>query len=284
MSLVPEEITIKTPYLNLATQVWGPEDGHPVLALHGWLDNAASFAPLAPLLPQFRLAALDLPGHGLSDRRPAGTHYHFIDFIPDVIAAADALNWCRFSLLGHSLGAAIASFVAAVIPNRIRGLALIEGLGPLSGKPADGPAALSRSMEQMTKLNEKRLPRYANLDEAIQARCAAGNVSWQIAAILASRGTKAVEGGISWRSDPRLTFKSPVYLMEEQVLAYLSRIKIPTLLLRGESGYLQKRAFMSERFDRVADLYIKDLPGDHYLHMETPELTAQTLRDYFAVR
>jgi pimeloyl-ACP methyl ester carboxylesterase len=279
-----EEITIKTQYLSIAAQVWGPEDGHPVLALHGWLDNAASFAPLAPLLPQLRLIALDLPGHGLSDQRPAGAHYHFIDFIPDVVAAADALGWQRFSLLGHSLGAAIASFIAAVIPDRIRGLALIEGLGPLSGKSDDGPAALSRSMEQMTQLHEKRLPRYANLDEAIQARCAAGNVSWQIAATLASRGTKAVEGGIGWRSDPRLTFKSPVYLMEEQVLAYLSRIETPTWLLRGESGYLEKRPFMSERFKRVADLEIKDLPGSHYVHMEVPERIAPMLIDYFASR
>jgi pimeloyl-ACP methyl ester carboxylesterase len=277
-----QEITIETPYLHLAAQVWGPENGHPVLALHGWLDNAASFAPLAPLLPQLRLIALDLPGHGLSDQRPAGTHYHFIDFIPDVIAAADALGWRRFSLLGHSLGAAVASFIAAVIPDRIRGLALIEGLGPLSGKPDDGPAALSRSIEQMRQLNEKRLPFYANLDEAIQARCAAGNVSWQIAATLASRGTKAVEGGIGWRSDPRLTFKSPVYLMEEQVLAYLSCIETPTLLLRGESGYLQKRIFMRGRFKRIADLDIKNLPGSHYVHMEVPERTAQILTDYFA--
>jgi pimeloyl-ACP methyl ester carboxylesterase len=284
MSTIPKEITIKTQYLKLAAQVWGPEEGHPILALHGWLDNAATFTPLASLLPQLRLTALDLPGHGLSEQRPAGVHYHFIDFIPDVIAAADALGWRQFSLLGHSLGAGIASFVAAVIPDRIRGLALIEGLGPLSGNPDDGPVALSRAMKQMMQLNDKRLPHYANLDEAIQARRAAGKVSWEIAATLASRGTKAVEGGIGWRSDPRLTFKSPVYLMEEQVLAYLSRIETPTLLLRGESGYLQKRPFMRERFNRVASLEIKSLPGSHYVHMEVPERVAPMLIDYFASR
>lgn len=280
---MPQEITLKTPYLRLAAQAWGPEDGHRVLALHGWLDNAASFTPLAPLLPELRLVALDLPGHGLSDYRSAGVHYHFIDFIPDVVAAADSLGWQRFSLLGHSLGAGIASFVAAVLPERIRGLALIEGLGPLSGKPEEGPAALRRAMEQMNQLAQKRTPRYATLDDAIQARCRAGNVSWQIAATLANRGTKPMDGGIGWRSDPRLTFKSPVYLMEDQVLAYVSRIAMPTLLLRGESGYLHKRAFMNERFKRVPCLDIKDLPGSHYLHMETPEPTAELLKDYFAL-
>ncbi|MGH8027673.1 MAG: alpha/beta fold hydrolase, partial [Pseudoxanthomonas sp.] len=35
-----------------------------VLALHGWLDNAASFLPLAAYLPGVDLVMLDLPGHG----------------------------------------------------------------------------------------------------------------------------------------------------------------------------------------------------------------------------
>ena len=37
-----------------------------VLALHGWLDNAASFLPLAARLPALDLVMLDLPGHGRS--------------------------------------------------------------------------------------------------------------------------------------------------------------------------------------------------------------------------
>ncbi|MEZ5601350.1 MAG: alpha/beta fold hydrolase [Candidatus Competibacteraceae bacterium] len=97
-----EELELQTPYLRLAARAWGPLDGVPVLALHGWLDNAASFDALAPLLPNTRLVALDLTGHGRSEHRPAGVHYHFVDFIPDVVAAADALGWNRFALLGHS--------------------------------------------------------------------------------------------------------------------------------------------------------------------------------------
>ena len=94
-----EELELRTPYLRLAARAWGPLKGIPVLALHGWLDNAASFDALAPLLPDLRLAALDLPGHGQSEQRPPGMHYHFVDFIPDVVTAADALGWKRFALL-----------------------------------------------------------------------------------------------------------------------------------------------------------------------------------------
>lgn len=41
-------------------KIWGPPDGHPVFALHGWLDNAGSFDALIPLLPSnLRIVAVD---------------------------------------------------------------------------------------------------------------------------------------------------------------------------------------------------------------------------------
>jgi pimeloyl-ACP methyl ester carboxylesterase len=281
MNTRPEEIEIEIPYLRLAARAWGPETGLPVLALHGWLDNAASFDRLAPLLPELRLIALDLPGHGLSDHRPAGVHYHFIDFVPDVIAATEKLGWTRFALLGHSLGAGIASFAAAVIPQRISHLALIEGLGPLSGKAGEGPAVLAKSMRQMAALSGKGLTVYPSLEDAIKARFEAGDLSWQAAASLAVRGSQSVSGGISWRSDPQLTLTSPIYLTEEQVLAFIDRIKAPTLLIVGESGYLSKREFMAERYARLRQLEITVLPGGHHLHLEDPAPTARVLAQFF---
>ena len=62
------------PGLTVATRCWGPKDGVPVLALHGWLDNASSFDLVAPALAAagMRVVAVDLPGHGLSDHRAPG--------------------------------------------------------------------------------------------------------------------------------------------------------------------------------------------------------------------
>ena len=62
--------------ISLAAVEWGDPDGLPVIALHGWLDNAASFAPLAARLEGVRLIALDLAGHGLSDHPSPDNTYH----------------------------------------------------------------------------------------------------------------------------------------------------------------------------------------------------------------
>ena len=50
--------------LKLAGLSWGKPGDRPLLALHGWLDNAASFSLLAPLMTGYHVVALDLTGHG----------------------------------------------------------------------------------------------------------------------------------------------------------------------------------------------------------------------------
>ena len=75
MSPVVEEIRLSLPHIELAAHLFGPEDGVPVIALHGWLDNANSFARLAPKLTGLRIVALDLAGHGHSAHRPPGASY-----------------------------------------------------------------------------------------------------------------------------------------------------------------------------------------------------------------
>ena len=123
MSACFEEVRLSLPHIELAAHLYGPEDGVPVLALHGWLDNAASFARLAPKLDGLRIVALDFAGHGHSEHRPAGAGYALWDYAYDVLQVAEQFGWQRFSILGHSMGAMLtaiqqarhASFAAVVL-------------------------------------------------------------------------------------------------------------------------------------------------------------------------
>ena len=62
-----------------------------LLCIHGWLDNANSFLPLMPLLPEVDLLAIDLPGHGYSDHIEGG--YSVPDMMYWVACVARAAGW-----------------------------------------------------------------------------------------------------------------------------------------------------------------------------------------------
>ena len=117
--------------LNLAGLAWGSSDNPPLLALHGWLDNAASFALIAPHLAEhFYVVALDLTGHGHSDSRSADATYQVYDDLPEIMAVVDQLGWQRFDLMGHSRGATIAALFAASFPEYVNHLVLLDGVAP----------------------------------------------------------------------------------------------------------------------------------------------------------
>jgi len=276
----PQEIFIPTPWGDIAAKAWGPETGHRVLAVHGWLDNAASFDLLAPLLPATRFVAIDMPGHGLSMHRAPGVPYHFVDFVADVVAAADGLNWTQFSFISHSLGAAVSSFVAALQPERIEHLVLIEGIGPVAGDPVEAPKALASSIAQMNQLPDKQPPVYPNLEAMIKARVRVGDLTYDAAARIIERSTIACEGGFTWTSDPRLRFTSPLYLTEDQITSHLRAIQAPSLLINGAQGIIAKRQGIEQRYAAVHDLQVISLSGGHHLHMETPGPIAEQIEAF----
>ena len=72
-----------------AAQLWGEDGGLPVIALHGWLDNALSFSVIAPYLAQFRLLALDLSGQGHTDHRSQDATYHIWDDVPQLLGIVE---------------------------------------------------------------------------------------------------------------------------------------------------------------------------------------------------
>lgn len=283
MSAPVRDIRLSLPHIELAAQVYGPEDGRPVLALHGWLDNANSFARLAPKLTGLRIVALDLAGHGYSGHRPIGAGYALWDYAHDVLQAADHLGWQRFSLLGHSLGGIVATLLASAMPERIERLALIDGVVPPLGAAEEGPQRLGEALQAQQALAHKRKSVYPDIDRVVSARRHGRiAVSHEAAELLAARGLEAVAGGFSWRSDSRLTLPSPVRLSEEQALAYVQAIRCPSLLILAQEGLLVNDTALLARLG----LPVQQLPGGHHLHLNDDtgaELVADCFNRFFAI-
>jgi len=250
----------------IAARATGPEEGLPVLALHGWLDNAASFGALAPGLEGVRLVALDLMGHGFSDHRPAGMPYYIWDNLADVIGVADELGWSRFHLLGHSMGASICSLLAGAMPERVESLVLIEGLGPLVDAPADTPEQMARAIRRRSRRN-REAKFHASMEEAVSARMNGRfPVGEQAARWLVERSIVHTVKGFRWRSDPALNLPSVLRMTEEQVRAFLQRIASPSLLILGTEGIATE--LTEARAGCIAHLQRLTLEGGHHLHLE----------------
>ncbi len=256
---------------------WGKESGAPTLLLHGWLDNAASFSSLAPLLPGDRIAP-DLPGHGRSFHRPTGAWYHFIDYIYDVVSLLDAFGWPRVTLIGHSMGGAIATLLAAAYPDRIERLVLIEALGPLTRDTQDLATDMRKALDARRALAGKRLTVHGDIHAAVRARMSAGDLSEAAARSLVERAVKRVPGGFVWRSDPRQTLPTPMRATEAQYLQLLSSVRAPTtiILAQPETSYLSG-PLAQKRIEALRPERLLRLPGGHHLHMDDPETVAAAI-------
>ena len=119
----------------------------PVIALHGWLDNANSFDRMLPFLDDIHLIAID-SGSWPSVLVLLILAMTFWQDIGDVIAVADAMDFDRFGLLGHSRGASICALVAGCFPQRVSALMLVEGYLPMPNKPQDAPTQIARALHE----------------------------------------------------------------------------------------------------------------------------------------
>jgi pimeloyl-ACP methyl ester carboxylesterase len=279
------ERTLSIGGMEIAVKIYNSEaGGSPVLALHGWLDNAASFDAVAPLLDKIQLITLDLPGHGLSSHRPEGADYYIWSYVADVIVAADALSLDTFSLLGHSMGGAIACLISSLYPERVKKLALLDAIGPVTTAAIDAPAQMRKALKQKQGLKHRKLHYYSTFEAAIEARAKKG-LSLESASILGSRGVRKEAQGYYWANDQRLASLSLLSMTEEQVNAFFEGISCPGLLLASSRSWEARKDRYKQRISSLTaggNFKIQLLEGHHHQHLEGQvEQVADLLNEFF---
>lgn len=267
----PDYCQFDTPAGRLGGLCWGRNDAPPIMALHGWLDNAASFSRLGPRLAgNNRVIALDLPGHGQSFHRPPGESYELLDYVRDLAQFLEQHAPEGAVLLGHSLGGIIAMLLAVAAPDRVRGLVMIDSLGPLVGDAERFPEDLRKSIDRMRRGSRGTQPVYAGPEEAVAARMG-GRIplSRQAAEAIVPRNLVESGQGWTWVTDPRLRYPSMHRLDEAEVGACLRAVAVPVLVVRASHGLLTyKREMMEERYGCLGDYRVLDTEGGHHCHLD----------------
>ncbi len=276
----PREIRLSIRNVELAAIRWPAKSNARILALHGWLDNAQSFAPLAEKMPGHDFVALDFAGHGYSGHRPAGEILHYMDYIADVYAVLKALGWETCILIGHSMGAGVASVFASAFPESVRGLICLDGLGPVTGQEEEAVPRLRKSVRSNLEPLTRNRTVYETVAQAVKARLQASDLSELSAKKLVDRNLVHINNGYVWRSDPRLRLPSLYYLSEPQVNAYLREIQAPTLMVRPTGSAYKAEKVLRARAELINDITWVDVPGGHHAHMDRAEQVLSPLNNF----
>ena len=274
-----------------------------MLCLHGWLDNAASFIPLMSALPDEilenrRFIAIDWPGHGQSSHRSDDAHYHFFDYVYDLLALFEINGWDKVTeqsgqgidIVAHSMGAMVASAFAAAFTEKVKSLTLIDSLGFIYADAEESSNQLRKGLLSRLKTSqviEKNNQRCFSKETAIKARLAVSDLNQEDAYLLVNRSLKKVDDSDSkgdsyrWRSDPRLRTISPYRLTKAQAKQLIRDIQCPVQLIYGDKGMAMVQQGIDNFSQLINNLSLVKINGGHHVHMQQPKQVLKLLSGFW---
>lgn len=264
------ELTFNIPNRRIAALTNGQTSKPLMLMVHGWLDNAASFSKLIPLLSDFHVIAIDLPGHGKSSHRSPDAHYHLLDYVHDLHCLIHAQGWQDFAIVGHSLGAIISSVYCSVFPDNVRKLVCIESAGPLTEPESSSAEQLRNAIESRIKANEREIKHPKDFKSIVEARQKVSDLNAENASILLQRNVSYDNStdDIYWSTDKKLRTVSSLRLTLSQAENLMKGIECPIHFILGNSGFSKVKDLMEKRGSWFKNYQVTTVVGGHHAHME----------------
>lgn len=264
----PEHRDVVVAGARVAHRVWGPVGAPGVVLVHGGAAHAGWWDHVAPLLTGHRVVALDLTGHGASDRRDS---YDPHLWAREVVAVAAAAELDRPVVVGHSMGGWVAVTVAAEHAGDVSSVVVVDS--PLNDQPPDE-----------ARLRERRRPHrvHPTVEEAVARfrTLPPQDVVLPYVRDHVARGSlRAVEGGWSWAFDPDF-FGTRLRLRD-----LLPGAAAPLTLLRCEHGLVS--AAMAEEMAGLVrgGMPVVELPdAGHHPMLDQPLALVAVLRTLLALR
>jgi len=183
-------------------------------------------------------------------------------------------------LMGHSMGGAVGTLYAALYPNELTKMILLDIVGPVSTPAEKLPEQMREALVQLDSPKARQRHYYADFQTAVQTRAEKG-LSLEAAATLASRSVVCDEKGCYWDMDPRLRVLSTMSLSEEQVTAFMQQISCPVLAVLSKVFWASRQAMLQRRKPLLRTARFHELDGSHHQHMEAEAATIAALINEF---
>lgn len=254
---------------RLFTLTAGPPSAPPLVFLHGLGGAQTTWAPvLGRLAEQHRVVAIDLLGHGRSDKGdPAVTDYSVAGLADPISAVIEQLGLAPTVIVGHSLGGAVGLHLALERPKLVAGLVLIDGAG--LGEEID-PALLDRieaepSRDEARALLElffanKRLVLERGVEEMYQSRLDPE----------ADAAVRAIAAANFSRDGQRLGLRDR-----------LEEVSMPTLIVWGDQDRVIPVMHASVAAERIPGAWLEVMEGvGHVPQLEATDALAAVVEEF----
>jgi len=264
--------------LRLHYLEWGSPKHETVLLLHGFANCAATWMPIAESLARnFHVLALDQRGHGDS-QWAALDSYPISDLVLDVAGFLDLRGIRETTLVGHSMGGAVAQYFTAESPGRVDRLVIVDN------GPELGEAVLNRIKNKKIRLKKS----FKTLEDvadylAVLDPLAPKQLLSREAGYLTKRNNS---GEFTWKchstTSRKASLSSVANLSERWEI--LGMINCPTLIIRGvESGHLVRDVAveMSKTISN-AELVEVEQAG-HFVYRDNAEQFTEVLLNFLGV-
>jgi pimeloyl-ACP methyl ester carboxylesterase len=253
LATAPDEGTTVVDGATIAYRAWGNPGEPGIMLVHGGAAHARWWDHIGPLLAaDHRIVALDLSGHGDSDRRDA---YQLDQWAREVLEVADAAGiGSAPTIVGHSMGGYVTLRVAGLHGDRLAGVVVIDS--PVRDiTPEERAAVEHRAFGPLHiyPTREDALARFHPIPDQPTIP--------YVAAHVAETSIREVDGGWTWKFDPRI-FARPALTPE-----LLTRLDCRVALFRAEHGIVtpETSAVMYDRLGRAAPVIEIPAAGHHVM-------------------
>ncbi|MEX2247364.1 MAG: alpha/beta hydrolase [Dehalococcoidia bacterium] len=271
--------------LKLHYVVWGDEAHPPLLLIHGNRDHARTWDRVAAQLrDDYCVYAVDLRGHGDS-QWAVGGQYSLPEFVLDVAMLGQALDRYPLTIIGHSLGGAVALEYSGVFPQHVQQVVAIEGLGPRVGEPSPASWRMRQWIGHMQEFDQRKPRRYASVEEAVRRmREENPHLTEDMAHHLTVFGSrKNDDGSLSWKFDNYVRLRSPYEFNIAEARELWNQIRCPVLLIRGSESWASdpEEDGKASAFHDYRTVLVKD--AGHWVHHDQLDVFMGVVRDFLKV-